>query len=399
VFTELFFLLRAYGLKVSINEWMTLMEALDRGLARASLTGFYFLCRAVLIKSEADYDKLDLAFAHYFYGVETPEELLKKLWEWLDREVPFEGFENGVPQLEATQLDLEELKKMLEERLQEQHEEHHGGNYWIGTGGTSPFGHSGYHPGGIRLHGQSQRLSAVKVAEQRRYRDFRTDRTLDARQFQMAFRKLRQFSTKDEGPRTELDLDATVDETCDAAGFLKLVWERPRTNIIKVLLLMDSGGSMDSYSELTRQLFQATLKSRSFKELKVYFFHNCIYDCLYHDPTCSYDKWDATDWVIKDLDPEYRVIVVGDASMAPSELMARGGIIDYFSYNEQPGIVWLKKLTNRFEHRVWLNPIPQSKWYRTYGAWTIDKIRKVFPMYELSVDGIEQAVKKLRVAR
>lgn len=394
MFTEFFYELRSRGVPVSVNEWYTLLEALERGLAGASLTGFYYLCRSVLVKSEAYYDKFDLAFARFFEGVETPEDLPDKIWEWLDRELP--GDHTIQLMGELRQYDLETLKKMLAERLAQQTEEHHGGNRWVGTGGTSPFGHSGYHPGGIRLGGESRNRSAVKVAAERRFARFREDETLDTRQFQIALRKLRQFSTRLEGVKTELDIEATIEETGKNAGRLKLVWERPRQNAIKVLLLMDSGGSMLPYTRLCNQLFMAVNRSSHFKDLKIFCFHNCIYDWLYPDFSCCQSESVNTTYVLNNLDSDYRVILVGDASMAPSELTRPGGIIEWGLHNEEPGLVWLKRVRQRFEYCVWLNPIPASYWQWTEGTYTIRLIREVFPMFELTLNGLEQAIKTLK---
>ncbi|MDO4539624.1 MAG: VWA domain-containing protein [Syntrophomonadaceae bacterium] len=395
MFTDFFYYLRHYGIKVSMNEWQTLMDALDQGLAAASLTNFYQLSRSILVKTEAHYDRFDLAFANYFQDIETPDGLPDKIWQWLDKELP---------ELEVTEemrknhqmLDFDELKRMLEERLAEQNEEHHGGNKWIGTGGTSPFGHSGYHPGGIRIGGMGKNQSAVKVAGMRRYQEFRTDETLGIRQFQIALRKLRQFTTRTEGEATELDLEGTVDKTCNNAGRLELVWERPRANGMKVLLLMDAGGSMVSYSRLCNQLFTAVNKANHFKDLKIYYFHNCIYDWLYHTPGCYQDDFTETAHILKTLGPDYRVIIVGDAAMAPYELTRPGGIIDWDLYNERPGIAWLRDIRQHFEYSVWLNPMRASYWGWTDGSTTIRMVRNVFPMEELTVDGLERAIRSLK---
>jgi hypothetical protein len=247
VFTKFYYYLKNFGVPVSMNEWQVLIEALEMGMAGSSLTGFYQLCRALLVKNEAHYDRFDLAFASFFGDIETPEGLPDKIWDWLDKELPPIEITDEMRR-NHRQLDMEEMKRMLEERLAEQNEEHHGGNRWVGTGGTSPFGHSGYHPGGIRIGGESRNLSAVKVAGMRRFQEYRTDETLGIRQFQIALRKLRQFTTRLDGAKDELDLDGTVDQTCKNAGRLELVWERPRVNGMKVLLLMDAGGSMISYS-------------------------------------------------------------------------------------------------------------------------------------------------------
>ncbi|MGE5403927.1 MAG: vWA domain-containing protein [Candidatus Saccharibacteria bacterium] len=398
MFTEFYYVLKNHGVPVSMNEWYTLLDALEKGLAGASLTGFYFLARAILVKSEAFYDRFDLAFAQYFYGVETPEELPNTIWDWLDKHLPNLDIDDEMKK-KIQQYDLDTLKKMLEERLKEQHEEHHGGNYWIGTGGTSPFGHSGYHPGGIRIGGESRNKSAVKVAAERNYKDFRTDTTIDTRQFQLALRKLRQFTTRLEGAKTELDLDATIEATGKNAGRLELVWDRPRENTIKVLLLIDSGGSMTPYARMCNQLFQAANKSKHFKDLQVYYFHNCIYDYLYTDPRLRASNVIETEHVLKNCDPEYRVLLVGDASMAPSELNLVGGIIGWNEYNNETGQAWLKKIRRRWEHSIWLNPIPASYWDYSDGRFTIKLVKDIFPMFELSVEGLDMGVKKLRAAR
>lgn len=395
MFTRFFYTLRDFGVPVSLNEWQVLLEALEAGMAGSSLIGFYYLCRAVLVKTEAHFDRFDLGFASFFQDVDTPEGLPDKIWQWLERELPelkiTEEMKNN-----HNQLDLDELKKMLAERLAEQNEEHHGGNKWIGTGGTSPFGHSGYHPGGIRIGGESRNLSAVKVAGMRRYQEFRTDETLEVRQFQLALRKLRQFTTRLDGAKTELDVDSTVNKTCDNAGRLELVWERPRENAIKVLLLMDAGGSMAAYSRLCNQLFTAVNKSNHFKDLKIFYFHNCIYDYLYNDPRCSRSNYTDTAYVLNTYPGDYRVIIVGDASMAPYELMRVGGIIDWTLYNDKPGIEWLRLLRNHFEYSVWLNPISKKYWEWTDGRFTLKKIAEIFPMEELTVDGLQNAINKLR---
>lgn len=396
MFSDFFFLLRRYGVPVSFNEWMTFMEALEQGLGNSSLMGFYYLARAVLIKTEAHYDRFDLAFSHYFEGIESVEGLPEKIWEWLNKNLPDGSISARLPE-NWKQIDLETLKRELEKRLQEQNEEHHGGSYWIGTGGTSPFGHSGYHPGGMRLGGESRNRSAVKVAGERRFQEFRSDETLGVRQFQLALRKLRQFTTRVYGAKTELDLEETVKATGDNAGRLKLVWSRPRQNAVKVLLLMDAGGSMRSYGRLCNQLFTAVNKTNHFKDLQIYYFHNCIYDDLFLDPYCSLKYSVRTEHILRSLDANYRLLVVGDASMAPGELLSVGGIIDWDRHNEEPGMTWLQRLRQHYEYSVWLNPIPAKEWQWSYGAYTIKLVSQVFPMYELTLDGLEQAVRRLRV--
>jgi hypothetical protein len=400
MFTGFFYTLRDEKVPVTPTEWMTLMEALDRGLAGSSLSGFYYLARAVLVKSEAYYDRFDMAFRRYFDGIETTEKLAAQVAKWLENALPPLKIDPA-GKIPFTDWSLEELKRQLEERLAEQKEEHHGGSRWIGTGGTSPFGHSGYHPAGLRIGGQSVNRSAVKVAAERRYRDFRNDDVLNTRQFEVALRKLRQLSRNEEVQPDVLNLDKTVEATCRKGGMLELVWDRPRKNTVKVVLMMDSGGSMNPYARLCSQLFQAASKVNHFKDIKFYYFHNCVYDRLYNDPFCILKNSVRTIDILRDLDSTYRLIMVGDASMAPSELQMVGGALDWGVNNEEPGEAWLRRLATHFTHSVWLNPIPEYMWppvgERSYD--TIGVIRGIFPMFELTVEGLERAVNKLKVNR
>ena len=396
MFLEFFYLLRARGLDVSINEWMTLVEALDKGLAKASLTGFYHLCRSILIKTESDYDKFDQVFAEYFKGIVTPEDLPEEFWKWLE-EGDIERALDDLGDKELFAKELDELLRMFEERIKEQKERHDGGNYWIGTGGTSTMGRGGYNPAGIRVGGRSRHKTALQVAGERNFKDFREDTILDIRSFQMAFRKLRQYSSRVDGQERVLDVDKTVDETCDNGGLLSLAYEKPRKNTVKVLLLIDSEGSMLPYSRLCNRLFQAVSRSNHFKDLKIYYFHNAIYDQLYTTPHCKMRDSVETTWVFNRLDSDYKVIFVGDAAMAPSELYRPGGnaIIGFF--NRETVMEWFQKFKKRFKKQIWLNPIEKSSWEYTYGSRTIHDIGEVFPMFELTLDGLEKGIKKLLV--
>lgn len=396
MFLEFFYLLRARGLDVSINEWMTLVEALDKGLAKASLTGFYHLCRSILIKTESDYDKFDQVFAEYFKGVETPEDLPEEFWKWLE-EGDIERALDDLGDKELFAKELDELLRMFEERIKEQKERHDGGNYWIGTGGTSTMGRGGYNPAGIRVGGRSRHKTALQVAGERNFKDFREDTILDIRSFQMAFRKLRQYSSRVDGQERVLDVDKTVDETCDNGGLLSLAYEKPRKNTVKVLLLIDSEGSMLPYSRLCNRLFQAVSRSNHFKDLKIYYFHNAIYDQLYTTPHCKMRDSVETTWVFNRLDSDYKVIFVGDAAMAPSELYRPGGNAIIGLFNRETGMEWFQKFKKRFKKQIWLNPIKKSSWEYTYGSRTIHDIGEVFPMFELTLDGLEKGIKKLLV--
>lgn len=402
MYTNFFYALRREGVPVSITEWMTLMEALSVGLAESSLVGFYFLGRAVLVKSESHFDQYDVAFQKYFKGIETPEQLLDQVAQWLENPLPLKMFSEeernelldhlGLP-------DWESLKAALEERLRKQDSPHHGGNTWVGTGGTSAFGHSGFHPGGIRIGGESHGKSAVKVASERHYKNYRNDKTLGIRQFEVALRSLRQFSTRLEGVKDQLDLDTTITETCKNAGRLKLVWTRPRKNAVKVIVLMDVGGSMTPYTKICSQLFSAVHKSSHFKDLKFFYFHNCIYDLLYSDATIDPRKAVKTEDVLRSLNSDYKVVIIGDAAMAPSELMMRDGNIYWDLNNAEPGITWLQRLARKFPYNVWLNPLPEKYWEQVHGAHTLRIVRDIFPMFELTVEGLDRAIKKLMVRK
>jgi uncharacterized protein with von Willebrand factor type A (vWA) domain len=398
VFIDFFYLLRHNGLNVSFNEWMVLMEALGKGLAQNSLLGFYYLCRAVLIKTEADFDKFDQVFLEYFESVQNFDEIPQEFFDWLKEPKEMKPFDKEEVDARTT-FDLEKLRQMLEERLEQQHGRHDGGQFWVGTGGTSVLGHSGYASTGILVGAEGGNKHALQVAGEREFRDFREDNTLDLRSFQMAFRHLRQYTEQQDAPKDQLDLDGTISETCKNAGFLKLQFERPRANGVKVLLLFDSGGSMRPYSRICSQLFQAVDQANHFKDLKIYYFHNCVYEELYHVPSCVYDQAIQTQWVLNNLDREYKVIFVGDASMSPSELYNTGGSISYGQYNEETGLSWLLRLKNRFDKLVWFNPIPREAWEYDYGADTIEAIGRIFPMYHLSAEEMSRGLKYLISAR
>ncbi|MDT3700677.1 MAG: VWA domain-containing protein [Thermincola sp.] len=400
MFINFFYLLKREGVPVSITEWLTLMDALNKGMAASSLTSFYYLARAILVKSETHFDKYDIAFQRYFDGIETPAKIRDDIMEWLEHGLPPAPWDIDLEtklKFQLEELDLEELKKTFEERLKDQKSPHHGGSKWIGTGGNSPFGHSGSRPGGIRVGGQSRGRSAVKVAGERKFREFRGDETLGVRQFQVALRKLRQFTTRLEAPKDQLDLDGTISKTCQNAGRLEIVWTRPSKNSVKVLLLMDSGGSMAPYYRLCNQLFTAVNQAHHFKALKIFYFHNCVYDHIFLDPTCSYRNSMKTEDFLRTHDSEYKLIFLGDASMSPTELTEINGIIDWGATNDEPGLTWLGRLAHRYPHNVWLNPINEWEWGTTEGYYTIRMIKEIFPMFELTVDGLDKAIKKLKV--
>lgn len=395
MFEDFLYLLRRYGLKVSLTEWMALMEGLDKGLHGASFTGFYYLCRCLLVKSEADFDRFDRAFLEYFKDVPFQQEVSQELLDWLNRPDTLLDHANWDEEQALKNLGLseDEIERMLRERMAEQKEEHNGGSYWVGTHGMSVFGNSGLSPAGIRVGGESRYKRAFRVAGERRFRDFRGDNTLDTRQLQVALRKLRQFSGLVDLPPTEFDVDSTIQDTADNAGVLKVRYKRPRENTVKVLLLMDSGGSMDYYAQMCSALFQAVSRSGHFKDLKVFYFHNCVYSWLYNTPRQSYGDGVMTQWVLDNLPSDWKVIFVGDAQMAPYELS--GGY--YRSRDKdrpQSGLDRLNCFRERYPHVIWLNPSPRPDWGE-YWSQTYDTISDLFPMFPLTVEGLEEGMKKL----
>ncbi len=279
MFTDFFYLLKKKKIPVSLTEWMTLMEALSRGCIH-NLDDYYFLARAILVKSEAYFDHYDTAFQEYFQGIEAPPTILEEVLKWLEDPLNRMAITDDNPALYDEDY-LNQLMKELEKRLAEQTSQHDGGNYWIGRGGTSPFGHSGYHQAGIRIGGQSGGGHALKIAQARLFRNYRNDLTLDIRQIKLALKGLRRLSRI--GAEDELDLEGTIDATARNCGDIELHWRRSRKNAAKVLLLMDAGGSMDPYASLCSQLFSAAHSSTHFKDFQYYYFHNCIYDYVFKD--------------------------------------------------------------------------------------------------------------------
>ncbi len=386
MFTDFFYLLRKRKVPVSITEWMTLMEALSQGLV-TNLDEFYYLARAVLVKSETYFDQYDVAFQEFFTGMEFPSDISQQILEWLKDPVN----RTELTEQERALLDMMDFDRLLrefEKRMAEQTEQHDGGNYWIGRGGTSPFGHSGKHPAGIRVGGESRGRGAIQIASERKFRNYRGDITLDVRQIKMALRRLRHLNRI--GPEDELDLDRTIDATAKNAGDIELKWMRSRKNAVKLLLLMDVGGSMEPFVETCGLLFSAANTSSHFKDMQHYYFHNCIYDTLHRDIETRHEEV-STEHLLRTLEPDYKVVLVGDARMAPQELYERWGAIYYYQRNETPGIIWLKRIADHFSHCVWLNPEGRSYWNHP----TVSVISKLFPMYELNLDGIGDSMRKL----
>ena len=398
MFVAFFYLLRQRGLDVSPNEWMTLLEGMEKGLHKSSLTGFYHLCRAIVVKSEVEFDRFDQVFLEFFKDIPFNGELPEEMLEWLEH--PSEDLKRTIEELMTAGFPdetMEELLKLLQERLEEQDAEHNGGSKWVGTQGRTPWGNSGWHPNGIRIGGQGRYRTAMAVAGERKFRDFRKDNTLDTRQFQMAFRLLRQLSVQTESVDKELDVDSTIHDTCENAGSLQVRYKNPRKNTVKVLLLMDSGGSMEYYAGLCSMLFQAATKSNHFKELHTYYFHNCIFSSLFQGPQLWRSGEVPTEWVLQNFDSSYKVIIVGDAAMNPYALREKQFQWGKGTYAPS-GLEWLERFKKQYPYLIWLNPEPMPS-KPDYWSQTHYQLGQIFQMYDLSAEGLEKGMKRLMVRR
>ncbi len=390
MFQPFFYTLKALGVPVSPTEWLTLMEALSRGLHNANSQDFYFLARSLLVKDVAHYDAYDQAFAHCFRGAGLPDDLATKdqILDWLrDPLSPLRLPPEELARMER--LSLEDLLRELEDRLRTQKEAHHGGHHWIGTGGTSPFGRGGSHPTGISFAREGGGGGgAVLQAFERRYRNLRHDVTLDVRQIGVALKRLRDL--RQDGSEEVLDLDATIDQTCRAGGEIELVFSRERENQVRLVLAMDTGGSMEPYRHLSERLFSAAHGLNHFKDFRAFYFHNCIYTHLYTDLESG--EGVPTEEVIREYGKRYRLVIVGDASMAPYELMIPNGTLERYRTARTKGIDWLRMLAEAFPKRAWLNPLSESSWeyYDTVGT-----IRGLFPMFPFTLEGLDRAVRSL----
>lgn len=393
MFLDFFYGLRDEGIPVAMQEWQMFMTVLERDLHDSSLLSFYNLAKSTLVKSETYFDAFDRVFAKVFHGVEGELSISDELEEWLRDPKNFEELtEEQRAMLE--ELDANELMRRFLETLAEQDERHDGGGRWIGTGGRSPFGHGGEHPTGIRVGGQSQNRSAMKVAEDRRFQEYRTDVTLDIRNVKVALKRLRHLTR--EGQDDELDLDETVDETCRNAGEIELIYQAERRNNVRLLLLMDVGGTMDPYYEPVSRLLTALHEERGLRDFRSYYFHNCVYERL--GTTADLYMKDAvpTGDILRRYDERWKVLIVGDAAMHPAELMNPRGNINPRYESETRGIDWLMKIREHFNRVVWLNPDPPKDWEYTR---TTQVIKSIFPMMPLSLDGIQDAVTTLVGAR
>lgn len=392
MFINFFYHLRAHGVPVTPTELFTLLDALAYGLVGESLERFYTLGRAILIKRVEHYDLWDVAFAEFFrdqaFGVHITDAITDELLSWLNDPKAMRALtQDERAALKA--LNLDELRRQFEKRLLEQTERHDGGSHWIGTGGTSPFGHGGTNPAGVRVGGEGKSRSAVQVATARRFKNLRSDLRLDVRQISAALRKLRVLTRR--GVANELDLDGTVEATAKNAGDLELHWQAPRKNRVKLLLLMDVGGSMTPYTRLCSELFSAAHQASHFQSFESYYFHNCPYEVVYKD--MSRRKGVPFGEVLNNLNAQWKCIIVGDAAMAPGELMYVGGAIDLYQLNVRTGISWLREIKEVMPSSVWLNPDPVRYWNTSF---TARKIQEIFSMKALTLEGLDEAVQELR---
>ncbi len=387
---DFFEALRRAKLPATLSEFLTLLDAMAHDIGTGTIENFYSTARLVLIKDEALYDRFDQVFAAYWDGREAQfDKLFDDIpQEWLNAQ--------NRPELTAEQKAAveamggwDELMKTLAERLEEQNEAHHGGSKWVGTGGTSPFGHSGFNPLGVRIGGKSKHGRATKVWHERRYQDLDSDLELGTRNFKMALRKLRKMAKSER--LDKLDLDRTIRHTAHNGGLLDIHMTGERRNAIKVLLLLDVGGSMDWHASMTSQLFSAA--SSEFGRLEHFYFHNFIYEGVWKHNHRRHTDRIGIDELHRTYGRDHRLILVGDASMSPYEIVAPGGSVEH--WNEEPGAIWAQRLLQAFPHCVWLNPEPTQHWHHTQ---SIGMVKKLMGgrMHPLTVDGIQQAMAELK---
>ncbi len=372
--------LRAEGLSVGLSEWLAFLEGVKTGLAR-SVDGLYHLGRALLVHSEAHYDLYDLAFSHTSSGLNASPELMKAMERWLENPADFDA---ARARGEHPYKSVEEMLEAFKKTMAEQQERHQGGNRWVGTGGTSPYGTGGRANMGVQLGEHGGGRSGVRLAEERRWQNYRTDQILEVRDFAVALRALRHLAREGE---EKLDIDETIDATAKNAGEIDLVLRRDRKNRVKVALFMDSGGSMYPHTELVSRLFTAAKEAKGFKSFDHYYFHNCIYQHVWTD----YEAWERLESgkVLERLDPDHRLIFVGDASMAPWELFTKSASL---GMPAPSGLDRFEMFKRKCEAAVWLNPDSKKFWDHP----TVTAISTVFPMHALTLDGLRDAIRFLR---
>jgi uncharacterized protein with von Willebrand factor type A (vWA) domain len=384
---DFFFTLKDAKIPVSIKEFLILLEAMQKDVISPSLDDFYYLSRITLVKDEAHFDKFDKAFGMYFKGIDAVFDKNADIpLDWLVKRMQRELTPEQIAQLEKFGYD--KLMDRLKELLDEQKEKHEGGNKWIGTGGTSPFGNGGQNPEGIRIGGEGGNRTAVKVWEARAYRDYDTERELGTRNIKVALRRLRKFAR--EGHEEELALDDTIRATANNAGWLDIKMQPERKNNIKVLMLLDVGGTMDDHIARTEELFSAA--KTEFKNMEFYYFHNCVYDYVWKNNRRRHAERFPTWDILRKYTPDTKLIFVGDATMSPYEILQPGGSVEY--NNEEAGAAWLQRFTSTFPKFIWLNPEPEGLWqYRQ----SISVIRQIMNnrMFPVTIEGLERGMRLL----
>jgi uncharacterized protein with von Willebrand factor type A (vWA) domain len=386
---DFFYALKKSKVPVSIQEFLTLLEALKRQVIPPSINDFYYLARITLVKDEKFYDRFDQTFGAYFNGIENFLDLYPDIpIEWLEEKLKRDLTPEEKNALEKF-TSPEELIKRLKELLNEQKGRHEGGNKWIGTGGASAFGNNGYHPEGVRIGGKSAgNRTAIKVWDERNFADYDDSVELGTRNIKIALRRLRRFAR--EGQQTELDLDQTITATATNAGFLDIKMRPERQNQVKVLLLMDVGGSMDDHIARVEELFSAA--SSEFKHLEHYYFHNCLYDYVWtNNRRRTVEKIPTID-ILRKYGSDYKLIFVGDATMSPYEILAVGGSVEYS--NSEPGANWINRMLDHFTHHAWLNPEPEHVWQYRQSVSIIKDLMKS-KMYPVTIQGLETAMRDL----
>ncbi len=389
MFQRFFTELRAARVPVSLKEYLVLVEALEKDAIDINVQDFYYLSRATLVKDERHLDKFDRVFGHVFKGLETTADAV-------DAQIPAEWLqaltEKFLTDEEKAQIEAlggwDKLMDTLKQRLEEQKERHEGGNKWIGTGGTSPFGNGGFNPEGVRIGGEGGQRRAVKVWDKREYKNLDDSVELGVRNIKVALRRLRKFART--GAPDELDLEGTI-KTSARQGYLDLVMRPERRNAVKVLLLLDIGGSMDSHIKLCEELFSAA--RTEFKSLEFFYFHNCLYESVWKDNRRRHDEKTMTWDVLHKYPSDYRVVFVGDATMSPYEITYPGGSVEH--WNEEAGAVWLQRVAEIYERIVWLNPTPRAHWDHTPSIQVVREIIGHNRMFPLTIEGLDGAMREL----
>ncbi len=384
-----FYTLKQAAVPVSIKEFLMLLEAMQAHLAFGSIDDFYQLARTCLVKDEKYFDRFDQAFGRYFKDMQTLEDIIEAMIpdEWLRQE-----FEKYLSDEEKKQIQslggLEKLMEEFKKRLAEQKERHEGGNKWIGTGGTSPFGNSGYNPEGVRVGGEGKNQRAVKVWEKRQFKDLDDSVELGTRNIKVALKRLRKFARQ--GAEEELDIDDTIRATARNAGLLDIRMVPERHNAVKVLMFFDIGGSMDPYVQLCEELFSAT--RTEFKHLEYFYFHNFIYDFVWKNNVRRFSEKTSVLDVLHKYASDYKVIFIGDASMSPYEITHSGGNLEY--HNDEAGAVWMQRIAEVYPKLVWINPLPEEYWQRTH---SIKLVRDLVEnrMFPLTLEGLDRAMSYL----